>query len=77
MLVQSGYVAGLSSPQMGSAESTATAGVSNIINNRNASSVISNSAGLSGFDDSNVMLGLQYLDVKSDFVLVWKLSYLL
>ena len=66
---QSGYAGGLSLPQIGTAESTATAGVSNVTNNRDASAVVSNPAGLSGIDESSVMLGLQYLNVDSSFEL--------
>ena len=64
-----GYAGGLSLPQIGTAESTATAGVSNVTNNRDASAVVSNPAGLSGIKDSSVMLGLPYLDVNSSFEL--------
>jgi len=63
------FAGGLSLPQIGTAESTATAGVSNVTNNRDASAVVSNPAGLSGIEDSSVMLGLQYLNVDSSFEL--------
>jgi len=68
-LAHGSYAGGLSLPQIGTAESTATAGVSNVTNNRDASAVVSNPAGLSGIEDSSVMLGLQYLDVQTDFEL--------
>lgn len=68
-MTQASFAGGLSLPQIGTAESTATAGVSNVTNNRDASAVVSNPAGLSGIEDSSVMLGLQYLDVESSFEL--------
>jgi len=68
-LAHGSYAGGLSLPQIGTAESTATAGVSNVTNNRDASAVVSNPAGLSGIEDSSVMLGLQYLNVDSSFEL--------
>ena len=66
-LSNSVFAGGLSLPQIGTAESTGTAGVSNVTNNRDASAVISNAAALSGIEDSSLMLGLQYLDVNNDF----------
>ncbi|MEH6452164.1 MAG: outer membrane protein transport protein [Psychromonas sp.] len=68
-LTSGSYAGGLSLSQIGTTQSTATAGVSNVTNNRDASAVVANSAGLSGIEDSSFMFGLQYLDVNSDFQL--------
>ena len=66
-LANNSFAGGLSLPQIGTAESTGTAGVSNVTNNRDASAVITNPAALSGIEDSSWVLGLQYLDVNNDF----------
>jgi len=61
------FAAGLFLSQIGTAESVATAGASGVTNNRDSSAVITNAAGLSGIEKSSAILGLQYLDVKSEF----------
>jgi len=66
-LTHNAVAGGLSLPQVGTAESTGTAGVSNVTNNRDASAVITNPAALSGIEGSSLMLGLQYLDVNNNF----------
>ncbi|GLS91171.1 long-chain fatty acid transporter [Psychromonas marina] len=67
ILTSASYAGGLSLSQIGTTQSTATAGVSNVTNNRDASAVVANAAGLSGIEDSSFMFGLQYLDINSDF----------
>lgn len=69
VITSTSYAGGLSLSQIGTVQSTATAGVSNVTNNRDASAVVTNAAGLSGIEDANFMFGLQYLDVNSDFEL--------
>lgn len=61
------FAGGLALSQAGTAESVATAGVAGVTNNRDASAVISNAAGLSGIADTSTVVGLQYLDVGSEF----------
>ncbi|PKF62503.1 aromatic hydrocarbon degradation protein [Psychromonas sp. psych-6C06] len=61
------HAGGLSLSQIGTTQSTATAGVSNVTNNQDASATVSNAAALSGIDDSSFMFGVQYLDVNNDF----------
>lgn len=69
VITSASYAGGLSLSQIGTTQSTATAGVSNVTNNRDASAVVANAAGLSGIEDSSFMFGLQYLDINSDFEL--------
>ncbi|MCZ4336461.1 OmpP1/FadL family transporter [Shewanella colwelliana] len=66
-LVANVSAAGLSLSQLATAESIGTAGVANVTNNRDASAVMGNPAGLSGISDSSTMIGVQYLDVEADF----------
>ncbi|RTR31645.1 OmpP1/FadL family transporter [Shewanella atlantica] len=63
----SAMAAGLSLSQIGTADSVATAGVAGVTNNSDAAATITNAAGLSGIEDSNMMLGGQLLDVRSHF----------
>ncbi len=58
---------GLSLSQLGTAQSVATAGVANVTNNSDSSAVIANPAGLSGVKSDSMMLGMQYLDIGSEF----------
>lgn len=62
------HAGGLSLSQIGTGESVATAGVAGITNNHDASATISNPAGLAGIEQSSMVIGGQYLDVKSTFV---------
>lgn len=61
------FAAGLALSQIGTAESVATAGVAGVTNNRDASSTITNPAGLSGIEDSSFVFGFQYLNVNTEF----------
>lgn len=67
VLSQKVMAAGLSLSQIGTATSVATAGVAGVTNNQDASATVSNAAGLSGIEDSSLMLGAQFLNVKSQF----------
>lgn len=67
LLSTNSFAAGLALSQIGTAESVATAGAAGVTNNRDSSAVITNAAGLSGIKDSSVVIGLQYLDVGSEF----------
>ena len=65
-LTSSAIAGGLMLPQIGTAESTATAGVSNVTNNRDASAVITNPGALSGIENSSLILGIQYLSIHRE-----------
>ncbi|ABV87051.1 OmpP1/FadL family transporter [Shewanella pealeana] len=67
LIATSVSAAGLGLSQIGTAESVATAGAANVTNNRDASAVVTNPAALSGITDSSTVIGVQYLDVKSEF----------
>ncbi|NRD73565.1 outer membrane protein transport protein [Shewanella sp. VB17] len=58
---------GLGLSQIGTAESVGTAGAANVTNSKDSSAVVTNPAGLSAIKESSAVIGIQYLDVKSDF----------
>ena len=66
-LTSNAIAGGLALPQIGTTQSTGTAGVGNVTNNRDASAVVANPAAMSGIQDSSFVLGLQYLDVNNNF----------
>ncbi|MGF1747938.1 OmpP1/FadL family transporter [Vibrio cionasavignyae] len=61
------HAGGLNLSQIATTESVGTAGVGNVTSN-DASAVITNAANLSEISESAWILGLQYLDVESNFV---------
>ncbi|USD62823.1 outer membrane protein transport protein [Vibrio sp. SCSIO 43140] len=61
------HAAGLATSQIATVESVGSAGVAGVTNHRDASATITNPAALSGIDTSSAVVGIQYVNVQSEF----------